>query len=227
MGPFNKIGGKQLILAIALAVVWHPLPTLASESGENAKPAPLSKEADNVCNAILQLVKEYYPKAKITNENNTIHFQEKVKKEDNFSGSHGNKELLAPQSGGIIGDISMRPGEYSGADKSELNCERVNGFHTVLLMAPYSKLQDAHLMARLVFPCDVPFEFKSRFKTIINTFAAAGTEGAPKAVSKAVPEAGSPASGTIAPAATNTSEAEASSLLEVLSKSPASDASKK
>lgn len=118
---------------------------------------------------IKELVKEKYPKAKITTTANSMHFDEKCKSEESFYSGH---IALAPQTGGILCDISVKDGPYEGKDKERLPSEVEDGFHCDLVMAPYSKQENKHLLVSLAFPPDLSTDFKTRFETLINSYNA-------------------------------------------------------
>jgi len=114
---------------------------------------------------IEKIVKEYYPKAKISANEKGMHFEYKVKTQIS---DHSGRPMLVPTEGGILGDITLKSGAYQGADKGRLPSEEPDGFHTILTMAPYSKDQNSHLLVQLNFPPDMAVDFKNRFKDAIN-----------------------------------------------------------
>lgn len=129
-----------------------------------------------------------------------MHFEDKVKQENNY---YSNKPELAPKLGGILADFSLKPAEYDGPDKANLNNEQQNGFHSILVMAPYSESKNQHLYARILMPTDVSVEFKQKLIEALNSFKdgeppsvkAAATAAAAAAAAKAAatnPDAASP-----------------------------------
>lgn len=115
------------------------------------------------------LVKQYYPRAKFTASDSKAHFEYKLKTEDGY---YSGRPVLVPQPGGILGELSVKAGEYIGPDKNRLPSESNDGFNTTLIMAPYSAKSRAHLSAKLVFGPDVSTEFKDTFKQIVSKFNA-------------------------------------------------------
>jgi hypothetical protein len=165
-----------LVPAGALADTVNPVTNMAAaESAQtvstttpNAVPAADPQtQLDSDFKRIEKLVKKFYPKANVTISSSNMHFDEKCKNE---MGYYSGRLVLAPQSGGILCDITLKPGEYHGDDKNRLPSEVPDGFHTNLTMAPYSKLQNKHLLVRMSFPPDIDVEFKKHFKTLINNF---------------------------------------------------------
>ncbi len=154
----------SLSTALAISAVVPQSSSCASPNGDSS-PGGL----DEIFKNIQELVKEYYPKAKISISKETIHFQDKVRDQERF---YSGRIEPTPQSDGIIGELSLKPGQYQGADKDRLPSEVADGFNNVLVMAPYSKQLDSHLFGRLVFPKDTSVDFKDRFKNIVRTFNA-------------------------------------------------------
>jgi hypothetical protein len=115
------------------------------------------------------VVKKFYPRATIAISDSKIHIEYKCKSEESF---YTQRTVLAPQAGGILCDITLKPGQYKGEDKDRLPSEVQDGFHTNLTMAPYSKQQDKHLLMILSFPADIDVQFKEHFKKLINSFDA-------------------------------------------------------
>jgi hypothetical protein len=160
-----------LTLALAM-LIFAPLSSspMVSQSAAAAvaDDAVDTPGADKVFKQLEDLLHAFYPKAKVTKTDNSMHFEYKLKTETGF---YSNKPALAPQDGGILGDLSVQPGEYAGADKARLPSELPDGFHTNLKMAPYSSANKDHLLAVLTFPSDASEEFKEKFKEIVNSFA--------------------------------------------------------
>ncbi len=150
-----------VLLASGLFFISGRDPVLA----EN-EPA-LSTTTDYSFDAIEKLVQEYYPRAKITKSGKGIHFEFKVKKEMSI---YLNRPVAVPSDGGILGDLLIKEGEYTEKDKNLLPSEERDGYHTTLTMAPYSSVRKRHLLAKLVYPQDVPADFHDRFKQEVAAF---------------------------------------------------------
>ncbi len=148
-----------------------------------AEPADLhASVAHDPCTAVEKLVREFYPKAVIDKGRSEIHFEFKSRKKNGF---YPDRPAMVPADGGIVGTVTLTPGEYTGADKDQIPAEKPNGFYSVLTMAPYSKGQNSHLLAVVIFPQDGIQEFKERFKSLINSFNASEHQTqAPPEVSK-------------------------------------------
>ncbi len=130
----------------------------------------LKKQApDLIYKNIMAIVKEYYPQATVTLKGNTLHFERKTRKEYEY---YTRKLELAPELGGILGDIDLRPGEYNGYDKDKVPSETFQGFRTTLLLAPYSKELKTHMYVKIICPVDSPTEFKEKIKANVNSFNA-------------------------------------------------------
>lgn len=137
---------------------------------------PFAGAADNLeavahdpATAVEKLVREFYPKAIINKGRSEIEFSYKAHKKNGF---YPDRPAMVPADGGIVGTVTLSPGEYDGPDKSTIPSEKPNGFYEVLTMAPYSKRQNSHLLARVIFPEDGSSAFKERFKNLMNAFNA-------------------------------------------------------
>ena len=133
------------------------------ESGPNWQ-----AQLDTLYDSIDKLVKKFYPNAKITISGEKMHFDYKCKEETDFY--HPERTVYTPQDSGILGNISRQTGQYNQANKDRLPSEVPDGWHTNLTMAPYSKVQGAHLLTHLSFPSNMDPRFKSQFETLINSF---------------------------------------------------------
>ena len=131
--------------------------------------APQAVDVDTIFQDLQNLVKEYYPNGKVSLENRKLHFQFRVAQ---LQSAHSKTIALAPLPGGIIGDVSLEPNAYDGADKQMLPSDVVDGTQTILKMAEFSRQRNSHLLVRLVYPPDVLTDFKDRFKDIVRTFNA-------------------------------------------------------
>jgi hypothetical protein len=130
----------------------------------------LKKQApDVIYKNIIAIVKQYYPQAIVTLKGNSLHFERKTRKEYEY---YTRKLELAPEIGGILGDVELRPGEYNGYDKDKIPSEAFQGFRTTLLLAPYSKEQKTHMYVKMICPVDTPTEFKDKIKANVNSFNA-------------------------------------------------------
>lgn len=121
-----------------------------------------SNESPDIFFKIESLVKEFYPKAKINRTDKKIHFEFKSR---NLSSTSGKQEL-SPDSGGIVGNLALETGPYTGRERVPSETNLI--LHMVEVLAPYSQSRNEHLLARLSYPPDAPIEFLSRFKLIVN-----------------------------------------------------------
>lgn len=125
--------------------------------------------AQDPCGTVEKLVRQYFPKALINKGRGEITFEYKSKKKNGF---YPDRPAMVPMDGGIVGTVTLSPGEYAEADKDDIPSEKPNGFYMVLTMAPYSKRQNSHLLAKVIFPEDINSEFKEKFKGLIKSFNA-------------------------------------------------------
>ncbi len=161
--------GSNVVLAATAAT-----PTKIENQPANSETATLFKE-------IAELVKEYFPKAKITTTPKSIHFEYQVHERLH---PYTRRIVLSPELDGILGDIEIKPGEPK--DNSSLPVEHPETIHSVWLMAPYSASEKSCLSTRLVFQPITPLDFMEAFKKLIGTYNTGddGSESAPAVDSK-------------------------------------------
>lgn len=136
-------------------------------AAQNTHAASVSNEQflDDLQNKLTTLMSEFYSKAKLTRSGNKIKVEYKVRP---FIAA-GNKKEMAPDFGGVMCDIELKPGKYSGRTRLPQQYNEHN-FYSVILMAPYSKALNAHLYVKLLYPSDTQQEFTDRFKDLLNEF---------------------------------------------------------
>ena len=162
--------GAEAPQAQASAASASSAQSASTDSTANDKKEPSAEQkqkaearANELFNQLQALVKEFYPKAQCSPSEGKLHFEYKTKDEMSYYSGRPNK---APQAGGILGEITLKPGRYDG----KLLSEQQDGFHTILTLAPYSSSANAHIEAKLLFPSDVPPEFKDRLIELVNAF---------------------------------------------------------
>ncbi len=112
------------------------------------------------------LVKEFYPKAKIKQSPTHLHVEFKSRPYDIPS---LNKIEPGVDWGGILFDMDLKDGQYSGVHAVPKKFNEYSYYH-VMLYAPYSAKLNKHLEARIVYPFDVPPDFLKRFVSLIENF---------------------------------------------------------
>ncbi len=156
------------ILLLVLLLLSVDCNLAYGKDADATAPAAAEGGADAIFIDLGKLVREYYAKAAVTSDKEGVKFKYKVKNEVSFYG--GKKSVEVPISGGILGEVTLVSGKYEGKDKDRLSSEEREGFHSKLVIAPYSSKRNAHLFAQLLFPEDVAIEFKQRFKELVNSF---------------------------------------------------------
>ena len=126
---------------------------------------PLLKE-------VRKVVEKHYPKATVTLQDQTIHFEFNTRKfmihESTLTGEWQDaREEPGPQKGGIFADIELRAGEYM--EMPALGSFDKHYF-TVLVTAPHSSKLDKHLYIHLKYPRDVPKDFLKEFERLVDGF---------------------------------------------------------
>ncbi|HNB22190.1 MAG TPA: hypothetical protein PKZ32_07230 [Candidatus Melainabacteria bacterium] len=165
----SKRSGRVLDLRAQIIALFTSLLlssiALAALAEENTKTSSASANTVNVSSVfgeLESLVKEYYPKAKIVRTDNTLHFEYKAR---GLTGTQSGLKELSPDSGGVAGDVMVKPGRYAGRERNPSETNLI--LHMVFFTAPYSEPDDRHLFTRLSYPPDASVDFLSRFKTII------------------------------------------------------------
>jgi hypothetical protein len=122
---------------------------------------------------VRKVVGKQYPKAKVTLNDQIIHFEFNTRKfmihEALLTGEWQDAhEEPGPQKGGIFGDLELRAGEYGGMAVVPQSFDK--RYFTVLLLAPYSKKLDHHLYVHLKYPRDAPKDFLKEFEVLVGGF---------------------------------------------------------
>ncbi len=175
----NKIRSRLLpALSIVLFVnaadsgLWTSVDdAMLSSRGNGAaqamETAPSSDPLATVLKDMEECVHDFYSRAKVSKTDTKFHFEFKVKTEID---TYTSRPSLKPLTGGILGDLTVVPGEYTGKDKDRLPSTEISGYCTTLTLAPFLKESNSHLLAKLYFPPDTPAEFIDRFKTIVSLY---------------------------------------------------------
>jgi uncharacterized protein YbaP (TraB family) len=125
-----------------------------------------SKSDQQIFQEIRELLKEYYPKAKLLADDHKMHFEYKGHILEN---TYTNRQELAPDSGGVVGDLVVKPGRFNGSGK--VPREENQYYYMVLLLAPYCEESDKNLNTALRYAPDTPLDFVDCFKKIVSKFA--------------------------------------------------------
>jgi hypothetical protein len=137
----------------------------------NADKTP--NEVEGIYDQLEDLFLRYYPNANIDRKTGQFRAQFNIRK---FMIHHALKtgewqeaqEQDGPNRKGIICGISYASGAFGGAAVVPQTFN--NRYFESLLMAPYNKKLNMHLVAHLDFPDDTAHEFLSAFNKIINSF---------------------------------------------------------
>jgi hypothetical protein len=155
---------RLVVLAMGCSIVAS---TRAS-ADDAPKPdlRPLSEE-------VRKLVEKHYPNAKVTLKDDLIHFEFNARKfmihEPLLTGEWQDAhEEPGPQKGGIYGDIELHTGPCGGMAAVPQAFDK--RYFTNLLLAPYAKKLDHHLLIHLKYPRNVPKEFLEEFRSLMDEF---------------------------------------------------------
>ena len=143
----------------------------ASTSSDKSASARLAapEEVDKVFGGLTALLSKYYPRAKVVRKQEVMHFEFKPHK----YATHNLGDMVAPQLGGIMGDVSVKKGRYPG--KETLPYVMNESLYSSMLLAPYSTKSKCHLETRLLYPPNVEPEFLEKFKAVIDEFDTQGS----------------------------------------------------
>jgi hypothetical protein len=156
-----------------LPFVVLALDCLLAVAGRTAADNAPKPDIKPLLEEVRKLVEKHYPKAKVTQKGQTIHFEFNTRKfmihEPLLTGEWQDAhEEAGPQQNGIYGDIELRAGEYVGMAKTPQSFDK--RYFTLLLMAPYSKKLDHHLYVHLKYPRDAPRDFLKEFERLVDGF---------------------------------------------------------
>jgi uncharacterized protein YbaP (TraB family) len=161
---------RDLVYRLLAAVISVHLAIFAPLAVAAHSEAPETATSENPClkqvyQDISKLILEFYPKAKVVGDGYKIHFEYKAHP---YTSVYSNLAELAPENGGILGDIELKPGKYAGNEPlpHEQNQYRYN----TLLMAPFSQKHNCQLYSALSYPPDALTDFLERYKDVINNF---------------------------------------------------------
>ncbi len=135
---------------------------VAKAVGEKNSPQVNIKQAFD---ELETLFKNYYTDAKITRTPDKLHVEYKLHK---YEFHRSGTRVAAPKLGGILCDISVMPGRYTG--KEVLPLQTNEPLYVILLLAPYSERDNSHLLTRLVFPPTCSADFLKEFKELLNNY---------------------------------------------------------
>ncbi len=152
-----------LLLHSLLGLILFLNLLLPSQAAESAN----ADIENSLYEKLTELVKEYYSKAKITRAGGKIHFEYKTR--PNLNTTSGRQEII-PAYGGVIGDLDIKPGPYTGKVKvPQMYSEYAS--YSVVIIAPYSRDRDMHVFAKLSYASDAMQDFVDRFQSVVNGFA--------------------------------------------------------
>jgi len=146
---------------------------LVAAQGRSAADDAPKPDLKPLVGEVRKLVAQYYPKGKVTLQDQTIHFEFNTRKfmihEPLLTGEWQDAfEEPGPQKGGIYGDIELRAGQYGGMAAVPQSFDK--RYFTLFLTALYSQKLDHHLYIHLKFPRDVSKEFLKDFQRLVEGF---------------------------------------------------------
>ncbi len=134
-------------------------------SAHAANPADESPY-DSVVSQVEALMKQSFPKAKIKRTDKSFNASFKCRQ---FADSGSSSRLvLAPDLDGILLDMELKEGEYTGNQRVPRRTNEV--LYISLVMAPYSKKLNSHLSTKILLPHNTPDDVIREFESIIAQF---------------------------------------------------------
>lgn len=165
-------------IAVA-SVSAEPSPSQGQTKGSASAPvhAELTKP---VYEEVTNLVRAYFPNAKISQTAGKLHFEFKAAPHISTS---TNRPVIGPKEGGILGDVEIKHGNSGTAPKS------INEYYyQTVMMAPYSANHDCHLNVKMSYPPETTSDFVDKFKILVNDFDSF-LPPPPKSVTAEIPKA--------------------------------------
>lgn len=134
---------------------------------------------DKLIANVQRLLLEYYPKAECTRKDNRFEcrFNTRTFMIHNALKTGEWQEARpqeGPNRGGILCTISSDTGPWNGAAMVPQTFDY--RYFTSLLMAPYNKKENKHLVAHLNYPDNVERQLLQRYTKLIDSFAAERTK---------------------------------------------------
>lgn len=119
---------------------------------------------EKIFKRIEDLTTEFYPRAKIKRKSNSMHIEFKTRP---FAVPATGAVEPGPEWGGILVDLELIEGPYKGKDAVPKKFNEYSFYH-VVLMAPYSRTHDCHLLTRVAYPFDRAAEYVKQLGEIVN-----------------------------------------------------------
>jgi hypothetical protein len=167
-----------------------PAATAASSAAPAAPASSTAQPAEwsDIATRVKDLVSHYYPKAQIDTSDKSIHFEYKVKEVTGYYG-----DSLAPQPGGILGDIKLQSGDPPSDSATPQLVKDGSTSTTKMSLNPYSYKSHSHLVSQLTYPTKESGEFNDKFSAIITSFKCDAPAAPPVTVVTPPPQAQQPA----------------------------------
>ena len=115
---------------------------------------------------IESLVKQFYPRAKMSHDSQHLHIEYKVRNSQNL---YSGRTELAPEQGGILADLEFKQGAFKSTDKLPKTQNQYS--YMVLQMAPFLAQEQQHLSTRLCYAPDTSPDFVLQFGALLDDFA--------------------------------------------------------
>lgn len=166
--------GERIVKTVCFFVSSLALACLLS-AGPAASPsdADAKYDTEQLYREVRQIVRRHYPEATSHRLDDKIHFEHDTRifiiHDPLKTGEWQDpREVRGPKKGGIYGEIELRQGRWEGPRVVPQSFDK--RYFTHLLMAPYSEKLDAHLVAHIKYPRQVPDDFLKQLTGVLNQF---------------------------------------------------------
>jgi len=117
------------------------------------------------------LFRKHYPQSTSHLFKDSVHFESDTRvlvvHEETMNGDWQDPwETRGPKPGGILGEIRFMKGNYQEHAAGPQTFDK--RYFKILLLAPYSKKHDAHIVVRLSYPRNVQEDFLKEFTKLVN-----------------------------------------------------------
>lgn len=160
---------KQAVHEILLcAVVFGcaTVPICAANAPATDGSVEVIQSSKKIFAQVEALVKQYYPHAKMSEINQRLHIEYKVR---NYRNLYSGRDELAPDQGGILADLEFKQGPYKGGEKLPKTQNQYS--YMVLQLAPFFANEQQHISTKLCYAPDTSPDFVQQFSELLEDLA--------------------------------------------------------
>ena len=140
-------------------------------SGADGEPSLENPALKRLYSELRMVVRKYYPQATSHLLGDKIHFEHDTRIFIVHEPTKGGEwqdpwETRGPKPGGILCEITFQKGRYQGAAVVPQTFDK--RYFKLLMLAPYSAKQDAHLLVHLSYPGNTSGQFLKEFTQVLD-----------------------------------------------------------